>query len=56
MPKLKRMVKGSAAAKRHLATLRAIKSGKLGKRKHTYKDGLYSKKTRKKGFWGWLKS
>ena len=41
MAKLKRFVKGSREAKRYMSRLRGIRTGRVRKRKHTYRNGLY---------------
>ena len=46
--KLKRFIKGSKEAKRYMARLRGIKSGRVKERKRTYRDGLYTRRGRKK--------
>jgi hypothetical protein len=40
MAKLKRFIKGSKEAKRYMARIRGVRSGRLRRRKGTYRNGL----------------
>ena len=46
--KLKRFIKGSKEAKRYMARLRGIKSGRIKERKRTYRNGLFSSRGRRR--------